>query len=232
VTAQPYQIGVLLSSSNGITWTPHQASDMTFRLLGCRFTQQAKTVSLGRYTVTELTDMLVLAGVERPAAGTDVRFVATDAQGRAHTLSEDQGLTLAERLSGSLTVTAQLAGTEQSSPMLYPGAQLVFGTLATEGVYLTRAIPAAATFTVAVTFDELTPGTSSVSVQAETGALGSMRALTLSGGAQVGEGWVERTYRASGLVGVGAGRTTRVRLELAGSAQHRPFVRNLRVVVT
>ena len=232
VTAQPYQIGVLLSSSNGITWTPHQASDMTFRLLGCRFTQQAKTVSLGRYTVTELTDMLVLAGVERPAAGTDVRFVATDAQGRAHTLSEDQGLTLAERLSGSLTVTAQLAGTEQSSPMLYPGAQLVFGTLATEGVYLTRAIPAAATFTVAVTFDELTPGTSSVSVQAETGAPGSMRALTLSGGAQVGEGWVERTYRASGLVGVGAGRTTRVRLELAGSAQHRPFVRNLRVVVT
>ena len=232
VTAQPYQIGVLLSSSNGITWTPHQASDMTFRLLGCRFTQQAKTVSLGRYTVTDLTDMLVLAGVERPAAGTDVRFVATDAQGRTHTLSEDRGLRLSERLSGSLAVTAQLVGTEQASPMLYPGAQLVFGTLATEGVYLSRAIPAAATFTVSVTFEELTPGTSSVSVQAETGAPGSMRDLTLSAGTEVGDGWVECTYRASGLVGVGADRNTRVRLALAGSAQHRPFVRNLRVVVT
>ena len=232
VTAQPYQIGVLLSSSNGITWTPHQSKDLTFRLLGCRFTQQAKTVNLGRYTVTDLTDMLVLAGVERPAAGTDVRFVATDAQGRTHTLSEDRGLTLAERISGSLALAAELAGTEQSSPMLYPGAQLVFGTLATSGVYLSRAIPAAATFTVAVTFDELTPGTSSVSVQAETGAPGSMHALTLSGGTQVGDGWVERTYRASGLVGVGADRSTRVRLELTGSAQHRPLVRNLRVVVT
>ena len=64
VTAQPYQIGVLLSSSNGITWTPHQTQDLTFRLLGCRFTQTSKTVSLGQYTVTNLSDVMALAGVE------------------------------------------------------------------------------------------------------------------------------------------------------------------------
>jgi len=67
VTAQPYQIGVLLSSSNGITWTPHQSQDLTFRLLACHFTQTQKTVSLGQYTVTNLSDVMVLAGVERPA---------------------------------------------------------------------------------------------------------------------------------------------------------------------
>ncbi|MBF6723642.1 hypothetical protein HN240_18845, partial [Acinetobacter baumannii] len=136
VTAQPYQIGVLLSSSTGITWTPHQTQDLTFRLLGCRFTQTSKTVSLGQYTVTNLSDMMALAGVERPAAGTDVQFLATDAQGRTYTLSEDQGLALSEKLSGNLAVSAKLTGSETASPILYPGTQLVFGTLEAAGDYL------------------------------------------------------------------------------------------------
>jgi len=232
VTAQPYQIGVLLSSSNGITWTPHQTQDLTFRLLGCRFSQQSKTVSLGQYTVTNLSDVMALAGVERPAAGTDVQFLATDAQGRIYTLSEDQGLALSEKLSGNLAVSAKLTGTETASPILYPGAQLVFGTLEAAGDYLSRSIPAAATFNVSVTFDALTPGTSSVTVQAESGTSGSFQALSLSSGVEVGNGWVERTYKATSLVGVGADRTTRVKLALSGTPQHRPFVRNLRVIVT
>lgn len=232
VTAQPYQIGVLLSSSNGITWTPHQTQDLTFRLLGCRFTQTTKSVSLGQYTVTNLSDVMALAGVERPAAGTDVQFLATDAQGRIYTLSEDQGLALSEKLSGNLAVSAKLTGTETASPILYPGTQLVFGTLEAAGDYLSRAIPAAATFNVAVTFDALTPGTSSVTVQAESGTSGSFQALSLSSGVEVGNGWVERTYKATSLVGVGADRTTRVKLALSGTPQHRPFVRNLRVIVT
>ncbi|WP_425974016.1 DUF4815 domain-containing protein [Tepidimonas sp. HKU78] len=232
VTAQPYQIGVLLSSSNGITWTPHQTQDLTFRLLGCRFTQTSKTVSLGQYTVTNLSDVMALAGVERPAAGTDVQFLATDAQGRIYTLSEDRGLALSEKLSGNLAVSARLTGTDTASPILYPGTQLVFGTLEAAGDYLSRAIPAAATFNVAVTFDALTPGTSSVTVQAESGTPGSFQTLSLSSGVEVGNGWVERTYKASSLVGVGADRTTRVKLALSGSPQHRPFVRNLRVIVT
>jgi len=232
VTAQPYQIGVLLSSSNGITWTPHQTQDLTFRLLGCRFTQTSRTVTLGQYTVADLSDIMALAGVERPATGTDVQFLATDAQGRTYTLSEDQGLALSEKLSGNLAVSAQLTGTDVSSPILYPGTQLVFGTLEAAGDYLSRAIPADASFNVSVTFDALTPGTSSVSVQAESSTPGSFVDLALSAGVEVGNGWVERTYRAQSLIGVGADRTTRVKLVLAGHPQYRPFVRNLRVIVT
>lgn len=232
VTAQPYQIGVLLSSSNGVTWTPHQTQDLTFRLLGARFTQTTRTVSLGQYTVTNLSDLMALAGVERPGAGTDVQFLVTDAQGRVYTLSEGQGIALAEKLSGNLAVSAKLTGSDASSPILYPGTQLVFGTLESAGDYLTRAIPAAATFTVTVTFEVLLPGTASVEVKAESGAVGTLQALTLDKGVQVGNGWVERTYKATSLVGVGTDRTTRVKLALAGSPQYRPFLRNLRVVVT
>ncbi len=232
VTAQPYQIGVLLSSSNASTWTPHQSQDLAFRLLGCRFSPTSRTVSLGSYAVTELSDLMALAGVERPAAGTDVQFIATDAQGKTYALAEGQGLALTEKLSGNLAVSARLSGTEVSSPLLYPGTQLVFGTLAAAGDYLSRAIPAAASFSVTVIFDALTPGASSVAVSMESGTAGNFTALSLDKGVEVGNGWVERTYKASGLSGIGADKLTRLKLELAGSPQHRPFVRRLRVIIT
>ena len=97
---------------------------------------------------------------------------------------------------------------------------------------MTPAIPAAATFNITVTFEALLPGTANVEVKAESGSLGSFSALTLDKGVPSDNGWVERTYKASSLVGVGADRTTRVKLALSGTPQHRPFVRNLRVIVT
>ena len=232
VTAQPYQIGVLLSSSNASTWTPHQTQDLSFRLLAANFTQTTKTVSLGSFSVTALSNLMALAGVERPAAGTDVQFLLTDAQGRIHAVSDGQGLALAEALTGNLAVSARLTGSATSSPILYPGTQMVFGTLGATGNYVSRAVPAAATFTITVTFDVLLPGTASIEVQAESGAANSYVTLPLTGGVPVGNNWVERTYKVASLVGVGADRTTRVKLNLAGSPAHRPFVRRLRVVVT
>ena len=168
----------------------------------------------------------------RPAAGTDVQFIATDPQGKTYALADGQGLALTEKLSGNLAVSAKLTGTETASPLLYPGTQLVFGTLAAAGDYLSRAIPAAASFNVTVIFDALTPGASSVAVRMESGTAGSFTDLALEKGLEVGNGWVERTYKATSLVGVGADRTTRLKLALSGSPQYRPFVRNLRVIVT
>ena len=159
-------------------------------------------------------------------------FRATDAQGKTYALAEGQGLALTEKLSGNLAVSARLSGTEVSSPLLYPGTQLVFGTLAAAGDYLSRAIPAAASFSVTVIFDALTPGASSVAVSMESGTAGNFTALSLDKGVEVGNGWVERTYKASGLSGIGADKLTRLKLELAGSPQHRPFVRRLRVIIT
>ena len=232
VTAQPYQIGVLLSSSNGSTWTAHQHQDMAFRLLACQFTQTERLVNLGSFTVANLSDVLALAGVERPDSGSDVTFVLTDAEGGIHLLSDNQGLALSESLTGNLALSARLTGSPTASPVLYPDAQLMLGTLAATGSYVSRAIPAAATFTVSITFDAFLPGTSSVAVKAETGTAGSFQTVNFTTGADLGGGWVERTYKATARVGIGMDRTTRVQLTLAGTPQYRPFVRNLRVIVT
>lgn len=55
VTSQPYQVGVLLSSSNASTWTPHQDRDLTFRLLGARFTATIVTKT-GDYSDVTVID--------------------------------------------------------------------------------------------------------------------------------------------------------------------------------
>ncbi|MFP3030850.1 MAG: hypothetical protein ACEY3M_06775, partial [Wolbachia sp.] len=39
--------GVLLSSSNASTWTPHQNLDLTFRLLAAKFSEVSHVVDLG-----------------------------------------------------------------------------------------------------------------------------------------------------------------------------------------
>ena len=49
VVSQPYQVGVLLSSSNASTWTAHQDRDLTFRLLEASFSGASSQQELARY---------------------------------------------------------------------------------------------------------------------------------------------------------------------------------------
>ena len=46
-TSLPYLIGTFLKSSNGVTWTPHQEADLTFRINAASFTSPNRTIDLG-----------------------------------------------------------------------------------------------------------------------------------------------------------------------------------------
>ena len=81
VTAQAYQVGVLLSSSNASTWTAHQEMDLAFRLLACKFTENSLEVNLGNIATSRNTDLLVKSTIERVASETDVEFSLTDTNG-------------------------------------------------------------------------------------------------------------------------------------------------------
>ncbi|MFI3270809.1 MAG: DUF4815 domain-containing protein [Pseudomonadota bacterium] len=74
VTSQPYTIGVLLSSSNAVTWTAHQTEDLTFRLLKAVYDPTPLTVELGKIDFEKVTDALFLCLVDRPSADTLVDF--------------------------------------------------------------------------------------------------------------------------------------------------------------
>ncbi|PWC81249.1 hypothetical protein [Azospirillum sp. TSH64] len=227
ITAQPYQVGVLLSSSNASTWTPHQDKDLAFRLLAAKFNAATRTINLGTISATDATDIIAAASVERPAADCNVEFVFTRADGSQIRAADGQVVSLAEKLNGNLTVTAVLKGSAYRSPVLYPGVQPILGKLKESATYISRAIPAGTNVKVAVTLDTFTPGTSTIVVEAEDDA-GAWHPIPLASGSSVGDGWEERTFVLTPFTA----QDVRIRLTLNGTALYRPKARKLRVVVT
>lgn len=227
VTSQPYQVGVLISSSNASTWTPHQNRDLTFRLLGARFTENTRTVDLGSVTATSISDLIALANVERVASDTDVQFTLTEQDGTEHKLSDDLPIALRARVTGPLSVKALLSGSALRSPVLYPGIQIVLGNMSETADYVTRAITADSNSKVSITYEALMTGTADVKVYIQK-ADGTWQLVDLTNGKAVGDSWVERTHIISSF----SATETRVKLVLSGNILYRPKVRSLRVVIT
>ncbi len=193
VTSQPYQVGVLLSSSNASTWTPHQNLDLTFRLLAAKFSENSHVVDLGKVTANNVSDLIVLTNVEKVGFDTNVEFILTDEEGKENFLSDNLPLALRERLSGELTVKANLKGSKEKSPVLYPGLQLVLGNLSESGDYVTRSITAGSNTKVTITYDALIPGTADVKAYVQK-SVGEWQLVNLTTGKPIGENWVERTH--------------------------------------
>jgi hypothetical protein len=217
VTSQPYQVGVLLSSSNASTWTDHQNRDLTFRLLAARFTENTRIVELGTIT----------ANVERVASDTDLDFTLTEQDGTEHKLSDDLPIALRARVTGNLNVKAQMRGSSLHSPVLYPGVQMVLGNVAETADYVTRAIPAGSNTKVTITYEALMTGTADVKIYVQK-ADSTWQLVELTTGKPVGDNWVERTHILTSFNAA----ETRVKLVLTGTIIYRPKVRSLRVVIT
>jgi hypothetical protein len=226
VTAQAYQIGVMLSSSNASTWTAHQNSDIAFRLLAAKFTETYIEVPLGSVEAAGVSDLIALANVERVSSGTDVEFVLTEAtSGANHRLSEDFPTALQERVTDTLNAKAILRGTTTMSPALYPGVQIVLGNVAEEADYVTRTIPAGSNTKVAITYEAYLTGLADVRVYVANPG-GSWTLVALTGSQNIGNSWVERTHSVDNF----NGDNVRVKLVLSGNILYRPRVKSLRII--
>lgn len=227
VTSQPYQVGVLLSSSNASTWTPHQDRDLTFRLLGARFTATTRTIDLGNITVSDVSDVIALANIERPATDTDVEIVLTDEQGKEIRIADDRPLALRDRLNGDVNVKAVLRGSDLRSPVMFPGLQAILGNMSESANYITRALPAGVNSKVTVTYESLLPGLANVAVDVQD-TNGDWHNIPLSSGSPVGDDWEERTHILENFTA----DETRVRITITGNPLYRPRLRALRVIIT
>ena len=224
VTAQAYQVGVLLSSSNASTWTAHQEMDLAFRLLACKFTENSLEVNLGNVATSRNTDLLVKSTIERVTSETDVEFSLTDTNGNTNTLSEDMPVSLREELSGDVSFKVKLKGSQKHSPVLYQGVQLMLGTQAETADYVTRAIPAGTNTTVRIVYDCYTPGNSQVKVYYQQPD-STWSLISLTEGSPIGDGEEEHTHILENYNQA----TVRIKLVLEGNVLYRPYVKNLRV---
>lgn len=224
VTRQPYQTGVLLSSSNASTWTAHQSMDLTFRLLACKFTESNLEVNLGGFEANSHTDLLILGQAERVSTDTDVKFVITDPTGKENVIAEESSVALQEEINGNSTFRVRLSGTAKHSPMIYKGVQLLLGKVAQTADYVTRAITAGTNTTVRVIYDCYTPGNSTVKVYYQQ-ADSTWTLIPLTSGSNVGDGVEEHTHVLENYNQA----TVKIKLVLEGNVLYRPYVKNLKV---
>lgn len=228
ITSQPYTVGVMLSSSNAVTWTPHQDRDMTFRLIAPSFTQTSRTVSLGQVAVTAATDLLLMAYAERPSSATDVQYTLTLPDLSSVIVSDGQPVQLPAAITGNVLVSALLKGTAGFSPVLHPGSQLVSGVLGTTGTYVSVAIPAGTSVKVKVIYEGIIPSGASVLVQYKGIDVGDVFAtVPATTSSAANNGFTEFIHEITGVTET----AVQVRLTLNGTAAARPRVRDLRVIV-
>lgn len=227
VTAQPYQIGVLLSSSNALTWTAHQDRDLAFRLITAAISNTSRTVALGSVAVTGATHLAVRANVESPAPQATCRFSLTMPDGTSYLVAADQTVRLPAAVTGNVTVAALLEGTAKLSPVLHRDVQLFAGTMGTTGDYVTRAIKGGTNVKVKLKVEVLLEGTATITAHYKgtaDGAWSSLGAPTAS--LNLPDGYVELTYESAAITKP----QIQAKLILNGNANNVPTARNLRVL--
>ena len=226
VTAQPYAVGVLLSSSNASTWTPHQDRDLAFRLLEARYRDAAPhTLDMGGVSLSGATDVLLMGLSDIPTAQCRLEYDITLPDGSRQTVAEGQALTLAAPQSGTVAVRATLHGDASASPVLWPGCQLLAGRVGTSGTYCTRAVTARAATSASLIYDAVIPSGASVTPEIQLDG-GDWAALDNAGSTRGDDGAVEFRWRKS----LSGAQLVRVRLTLRGTSQARPIVRNVRLL--
>lgn len=224
VTAQPYQVGTLFTSSNGATWSVSQDKDLTFVLQKAVFSSTNQTINLGAVAVTSATDLMLLTLEEKPSSDTYISYALNMPDGSVLPASNGQSIQLAAAVTGNITITATLHGTSNASPVLVPGAQLVVGQVATSGTYITPAIIGGTSVKVKCVFDALLPA--GANVVTEYQAVGSSTWTTIQNVSSVAanNGFVTLTNQVTGV----NAPQVRVRFTITGTTAARPIIQNLR----
>jgi len=224
VGAQPYTVGVLLSSSNARTWTPHQDEDLTMRVYGAVFDPVQKVVDCGTIAVTNMSDIIVTSNVTLPTDQTRIRFRITPDGEPSILIEPGQNFERSSYFTGNVLIEAILDGAAKVSPILgrnilaIPGAMRTSGTYISEGfdmgtairqdIRLKTNIPNGATLTVEIDKHDDTW----VSV-----ALAESEILT--------NGDIDRRYTEDPWTAALGGR---VKITLTGTPAARPAVSDLR----
>lgn len=223
VSGQPYTVGVLLSSANARTWTAHQSSDLAFRLVGCVFAPTTKTVELGTLNVTNMSDVLILAGIEKPTAAAELIFEIELPDGDKVKILADQAWQLTQYVTGAVKVRAILTGSRNVSPVIYPGSMLIDGELKTSGTYVTRTFNMGAAIRMSAFVKAMLPAGSTMLVEIDNGS-GVWTEVDMHSADVLGGGWVEREYRKTPYTATSG----RLRITLTGSPSARPMIADMR----
>lgn len=223
VSAQPYTVGDKFTSSNRLSWQVHPDEDVAFEIVGCRFTSTTRTINLWTGLLDNISDLLVRGAIEIPTQDAQFRYEIVRADGSILPLTSGQTHEFAEYVNETVTLRAVLTGTQNISPVLYPGTLLAGGRIRTTGTYVSRVFEMGVAVEISALFAAFVPSGAGVTVDVDSGN-NAWQALTLDSTHTLGDGWVEPKYeRASFSAAEG-----RLRVTLAGGPDKRVSIAALR----
>jgi hypothetical protein len=225
VGAQPYSVGMLLSSATATAWTPHQKEDLTFELVAAKFAPVSKTISFGTFSLNTISDLMVRAATMLPSGATNVLFEIERANGDKKQLRPNVNWELDQYLTETITLRALLSGTDKMSPVLYPGLMLVAGSLVGSATYVSRAMTMGTAIRLSAFLKLWLPAGSDVTVQFDK-ADDTWVSASIQNTDVLDNGWLEREYRLSSFTAV----VGRIKVTLSGTPAARPSVQDLRAV--
>ncbi|MBN9454929.1 MAG: DUF4815 domain-containing protein [Bosea sp.] len=223
VSAQPYTVGVLLTSANRLTWTPWQEADLTFQVVCARFTATARTVNLITADLDTVSDIVVRGTVDLPTESTRFRYELVRTGGQVIPMAPGQARQFSEYLDEVVTLRAVLEGTETISPTLYPGTTLIGGRIRTSGTYITRAFEMGTSVDVKAIFAQFLPAGAMVAVAVDK-VNNTWDALTLGTTDVLGDGWTEPVFAKTAFTSAQG----RLRITLTGGPAARPSIAQMR----
>ena len=220
ITGQPYTVGVRLSSSNAKSWTPHQNSDLTFRLIAARYTQTTKTVNLGSHALVNCSDLQVRAGVLVPSGDCSVTFEIERTNGVIYRLSAGQVLSLDEYITETVQLRAVLRGTAKLSPILFAPVILIAGEIAQSATYVSKAFKIGANVRLTDYFRAFLPPGAGASVHYDRADDNWIELPLTETEALFENNWSDRRHEASSVSAVEG----RVKITLTGGPDARPLI--------
>ena len=227
VAAQPYSVGVMLSSSNAKTWTPHQNEDICFQLVGAVFSPLTKTVDVGTIAVANMSDLLIRCEVELPTAAASMHFEVELDDGTITLLNPGQAWEMQSFYTGDVQIRAVLAGSAKVSPVVFPVIVAIEGELQTTGTYVTRAFSMGTDVNILSYLKTKIPTGSTLAMEVDDGALGfSSMPQTVQTPLQE-SGWIERKYAKAEHDANPAGR---IRITMTGTPAARPMAYDFRAI--
>ena len=223
VGAQPYTVGVMFSSANRLTWTPHQDADIAFELVAAVFDDDDLTVTIWQGELDQISDLLVRGAVEVPSDEGAFRYELVRNNGQVLKFAPGQAMEFSEYVDEEVTLRAVLSGNERISPILYPGTMIAGGRLRSTGTYVTRAFAFGAAVEASALVAAKLPAGASASFDARIGT-GAWQTMSLDSTGTLGDGWVEPKHKRAGMTGA----LGQVRITLNGTPSARPSLAMMR----
>ncbi|MER9652541.1 DUF4815 domain-containing protein [Mesorhizobium sp. M0152] len=229
VAAQPYSVGVMLSSSNAVTWTPHQAEDICFQLIAAKFAPTTKSVNVATIPVVNMSDLLLRAEVELPTAAASMHFEVQLDDGSITLLNPGQAWELQAFYTGNVQIRAVLSGSAKVSPVVFPVILAIDGKMKTTGTYVSRAFDMGTGVDILAYLKTKIPTGATIAMEVDpANDVWTSVPQTVQTPLQEA-GWVERKYS---VVGYNANPVGRIRITLTGTPAARPMAYDFRAIST